>query len=364
MPKNLSIMIKPASSMCNLRCKYCFYHSLAGSRESFSYGKMSQATTDEVIAKALKFADGGSIYFAFQGGEPLFAGKEYFKYFVDKVNELNTRHSTIYYSLQTNGTLIDQEWAEFFAKHQFLLGVSMDGDQTANRYRLDINLDYTFPVVRKALDILTEAGVDVNILIVATGWTADHIEDVYRYLTSQGFKYLQFIPCLRPFGDDSEGPLYMSVEQYGNFLIRLFNLYVKDYVRGDYTSVRLLDNWVYLYLGKQPEQCGVCGHCSHQCVVEGNGNVYPCEFYCLDKWLLGDIHDMDFDQLAHTDRATQFLKDSINIPDKCKSCEFYGICRAGGCKRNRADRDYCVAYKKFFSSCLPLFRAFVAEKNR
>ena len=360
---DLSIMLKPASSMCNLRCKYCFYHSLAGSRESFSYGKMNTETTDNVIAKALDFADGGSIYFAFQGGEPLFAGKEWFAYFVDKVKELNKRGSKIYYSLQTNATLIDEEWAEFFARNGFLLGVSLDGDQSANRYRLDINLDYTFPKVKRAIEILQSKGVDFNILIVTTGWTADHVEEVYHYLTGQGYKYLQFIPCLRPFGDKSESELYMTVEQYGNFLIRLFNLYVKDYVRNDYTSVRLLDNMVHMYLGNPVEQCGVCGHCSHQFVVEGNGNVYPCDFYCLDEWLLGNINESNFDKLAHTDRAIDFIKESFNIPDKCKKCKLYGICRAGGCKRSREDRDYCEAYQKFFGACLPLFRVFAGEKK-
>ncbi|MGN0770978.1 MAG: radical SAM protein [Christensenellales bacterium] len=359
----LSIMLKPASSMCNLRCKYCFYHSLAGSRESFSYGKMSNDTTDNVIAKALEFAGGESIYFAFQGGEPLFAGKEWFRYFVEKVRQLNTNGSKIYYSLQTNATLIDEEWAKFFADNGFLLGVSLDGDQNANRFRLDINLDYTFPKVRQAIDILEKYAVDFNILIVTTGWTADHVEEVYRYLTGQGFKYLQFIPCLRPFGDKSESELYMTVEQYGDFLIRLFNLYVKDYVRHDYTSVRLLDNMVHLYLGNPVEQCGVCGHCSHQFVVEGNGNVYPCDFYCLDEWLLGNINDSDFNALAHSKKATEFIKESLKLPDKCKKCRLYPVCRGGGCKRNREDRDYCQAYQKFFDACLPLFRVFAGEKK-
>lgn len=361
---NISIMLKPASSMCNLRCKYCFYHSLAGSRESFSYGKMSEATTTNVIEKALSFANGGSIYFAFQGGEPLFAGKEWFKFFVNKVNELNKKRSQIYYSLQTNATLIDEEWANFFHDNNFLLGVSLDGNQDANRYRLDIDLNYTFPKVKAALDLLVEKKVDFNILIVTTGWTADHIEEIYKYFTSQHYKYLQFIPCLRPFGDKSESELYMSVKQYANFLIKLFNLYVKDYVNNDYTSVRLLDNYVHQFLGNPVEQCGVNGHCSHQFVIEGNGNVYPCDFYCLDEWLLGNINDTDFPTLAHSKKAIDFIKESLIIPEKCKTCNFYPVCRAGGCKRSRADRDYCEAYKTFFSSCLPLFRAFMGEKKR
>ncbi len=362
--RNLSIMLKPASSLCNLRCKYCFYHSLADTRESFSFGKMSYDTADNIISKALDFAEGGSIYFAFQGGEPLFVGLDWFEHFVESVGRLNNGRSVINYSLQTNGTLIDEKWAKFFKKYDFLLGVSLDGDQTANRFRMDWDYGYSFNKVKSALDILREHEVRVNILTVATGYTADHIEDVYRFFTQNGYKHLQFIPCLRPFGDDSESELYMTVEQYASFLIRLFNLYVKDYVRHDYTSVRQLDNMVHLYLGNKTEQCGVEGHCSHQFVVEGNGGVYPCDFYCVDEWLLGNINDDDFYTLANSDKAIEFIRESLPIPTKCKACQFYAVCRSGGCKRQRADRDYCEAYKRFFSACLPLFRVFIVEKQK
>lgn len=359
----LSIMIKPASSICNLRCKYCFYHSLADARESFSYGIMRAETADTLIEKALSFADGESVYFAFQGGEPLFAGLSYFERFVATVKALNVKKSPIYYSMQTNGTLIDAQWADFLRDNGFLVGLSLDGDQDANRFRVDAQRDYTFNKVTESARLLQSKGVDFNILIVTTGYTADHVERVYRYLTGQGYRYLQFIPCLRPFGDQTESDLYMTVEQYGEFLIRLFNLYVKDYVRGSYVSIRQFDNWVRLYLGDRPEQCGVCGHCSHQFVVEGNGNVYPCDFYCLDEWLLGNIEQDSFDVLAHAPRAVAFIKESLAVPEKCRQCPYYGVCRAGGCKRSRADRDYCAAYRKFFGACGPLFRVFASEKR-
>ncbi|MDE7190911.1 MAG: radical SAM protein [Clostridia bacterium] len=363
MKKDLSIMIKPASSICNMRCKYCFYHSLAQSREAESYGIMTHSTAENLIKKALAFCEGGSIYFAFQGGEPLFAGKEFFKDFVSTVDKYNTQGCKVYYNLQTNGTLIDGEWADFFAKNKFLLGLSLDGDQDANRFRLDSNLNYTFPKVEAAMDLLKEHGVDFNVLIVATGYTADHIEAVYKYFKSQDIKYLQFIPCLRPFGDKSESELYMTVEQYSSFLIKLFNLYVKDYVKGEYVSIRQLDNYVRLFLGGHAEQCGMNGVCSRQFVVEGNGNVYPCDFYCLDEWLLGNVNSEDFTQLAFCKKAEDFTRGSFNIPTQCRNCPYFRVCRGGGCKRSKEDRDYCQAYKKFFSACLPLFRVFINEKK-
>lgn len=354
----LSIMIKPASSLCNLRCRYCFYHNVSETREVTSFGIMNEDTTDNLIKKALKFADGENISFTFQGGEPLIAGLPYFRHFIKKLREENIHNSKIFLSVQTNGTLINDAWAKFFHDNDILVGLSLDGDYKNNAFRVDENSKNVFYKVINAAEKLTKYKVDFNILTVLTGKCADNIDDIYRFFKKKGFRYLQFIPCLRPFGDKSESELYMTNEQYANFLIRCFNYYVKDYVGGEYTSVRYFDNLARLYLGAAPEQCGMCGHCIHQFVVEGNGNIYPCDFYCIDEWLLGNINDSDFDVLVHSDRATKFLEESLSEDEKCKMCKYYPLCRAGGCKRMRQDRDYCEAYKKFFDECLPLFRIF------
>lgn len=358
-------MIKPASSLCNLRCRYCFYHDVSELREVSSFGVMTEDTADNIIKKALDFAGGESVAFAFQGGEPLIAGLDYFRHFVQKVREENVKGSRIYLSIQTNGTLLTDEWAKFFHDYNFLVGLSLDGDFKNNRFRVDEKRENAFYRILNAAEKLKRFKAEFNILTVLTGNCADNIDDIYRFFRSKGFRYLQFIPCLRPFGDDSESELYMTDSQYADFLIKCFNYYVKDYVRGQYTSVRYFDNIVHLYLGNPTEQCGVCGHCTHQFVAEGNGNIYPCDFYCTDEWLLGNINDEgeNFDTLAHCGRAIEFLRESLKVEDKCKKCRFYPVCRGGGCKRTREDRDYCEAYKKFFSSCLPLFRVFINEKK-
>lgn len=358
----LSIMIKPASSACNLRCKYCFYCDVAENREDFSFGCMNEETAERLIKSALDFANGDSIAFAFQGGEPLIAGKEYFEFFTRTVKMYNKRKSEIFYSIQTNGTLVDAEWADFFTENKFLVGLSLDGDFKANRFRVDANGQNSFYKILKAAEIFKNHKTEFNILTVLTGTCADDAERIYKYFRSKGFRYLQFIPCLRPFGDKSESELYMTPEQYADFLIRIFNLYVKDFVRGNYMSIRYFDNLVRMSLSQQPEQCGVCGHCSHQFVVEGNGNVYPCDFYCTDEWLLGNINTSQLEALANSPKAIEFIRQSLPVPQKCKSCRYFPLCRAGGCKRQREDRDYCKAYRKFFSSCLPLFRLFKAQQ--
>lgn len=354
----LSIMIKPASSLCNLRCKYCFYCDVAAHRDVFSLGKMEPSTAERLIKSALSFADGCSVAFAFQGGEPLLAGKDYFRQFVDLVKRHNVKGSEIYYSIQTNGTLVDDEWAKLFHDNKFLVGLSLDGDYEGNKFRVDAQGQNSYYKIVRAANKFTKHGVEFNILTVLTGYCAENAERIYKHFRSMGYKYIQFIPCLRPMGDSSSSELYMTGEQYADFLIKIFNLYVKDFARGNYVSIRQFDNWVRMYLGEKPEQCGLMGHCTHQFVAEGNGNIYPCDFYCTDEWLLGNINEKSLEEMATGKKAYEFIKESIAVNDKCKKCSYYPICRQGGCKRNRESADYCSSYMKFFSSCLPLFRMF------
>lgn len=354
----LSIMIKPASSLCNLRCKYCFYCDVVSQREVSSFGVMKEDTAENLIKSALEFADGCSVAFAFQGGEPLIAGLDYFRFFTEKVKEYNSKRSEIFYSIQTNGTLVTDEWAKFFRENKFLVGLSLDGDFEGNRFRVDEKRQNSYYKIIKAADKFKKHQVEFNILTVLTGYCAENAERIYKYFRANGFKYIQFIPCLRPMGDDTESELYMTNDQYADFLIRIFNLYVKDFVRGNYISIRQFDNWVRMYLGERAEQCGLMGHCTHQFVAEGNGNIYPCDFYCTDEWLLGNINSDSLENMANSQKAKNFIMESLPVKEECKKCRFYPLCRAGGCKRNRESENYCVAYNRFFGACLPLFRAF------
>ncbi len=354
----LSIMIKPASSLCNLRCKYCFYCDVAAHRDVFSLGVMTEETAEKLIADALVFADGCSVAFAFQGGEPLIAGMDYFRFFTETVRKYNVKSSEIYYSIQTNGTLVNDEWASFFEKNKFLVGLSLDGDFEGNKFRVDADGQNAYYKIITAAEKLKKHKVEFNILTVLTGYCAENAERIYKHFRKNGLKYLQFIPCLRPMGDNTQSELYMTKEQYADFLIRIFNLYVKDFVRGNYVSIRQFDNWVRMYLGEKPEQCGLMGHCTHQFVAEGNGNIYPCDFYCTDEWLLGNINDSTLEEMGKGKTACDFIRNSLPVPEKCKKCRFMPLCRAGGCKRNRESEDYCESYMRFFSACLPLFRVF------
>ncbi len=360
----LSLMIKPASSLCNLSCEYCFYRDVSEHREHLGFGIMEKDVAEVLIQKALDYANGETVAFAFQGGEPTLAGLDFFRFFVAEAKRMNTKKSKIFYSMQTNGTVIDGEWAQFLHDNAFLVGLSLDGDFDGNKFRKRPNGQNAFYKILTTAELLKKRNVDFNILTVLTGFCADNGERIYKYFRSKGFRYLQFIPCLRPFDSNEQSELYMTADQYADFLIRVFNLYVKDYVRHDYVSIRQFDNWVRSYLGHPTEQCGIMGHCTHQFVSEANGNMYPCDFYCTDDYYLGNVKETDFSAMEKSETAKNFIRESLKVPERCKQCDVYGICRAGGCKRTQQSEDYCKAYKRFFHACLPLFRVFAQEPRK
>ena len=213
----LSIMVKPASGLCNMRCKYCFYSDVVSHRKTGQFGVMSNDIADNLIEKAIAFANGDNIGIVFQGGEPLLAGIEYFKHFINCVNSYNYK-GKIYYSLQTNGTLIDDDWAEFFKANNFLLGVSLDGNEIHNKFRVMSDQSSSFEKIENGIKLLDKYKVDYNILSVVTGYFADNVEEIYNYFKSKGYKFLQFIPCLKPFGSNEESELFMTGKQYQNYL--------------------------------------------------------------------------------------------------------------------------------------------------
>lgn len=354
----VSIMFKPASSSCNLACEYCFYHSLAKNREMPSHGRMSAELFRDVIVKAFDFTRGAPVMLSFQGGEPLIAGKRFFRDAWEIIDENNIYNSTVYIGVQTNGTLIDDEWCEIFKGKNALIGLSLDGDAEANAFRKDIDGKPTFDKVLNAAKLLQKHGVDFNILTVLTKQVSERINRIYLFFKKQGFKHLQFIPCLKPLGGEeerSQTDFYMTSEDYSNFLNRAFSLYTRDYIDGKYTSVRQFDNFVRLAHSRRAEQCGMNGYCSHQFVIEADGETYPCDFYSTDEYSMGNIKDTDFQKLSEHPVAVKFIKDSLGIEEKCKECDYFMLCR-GGCKRERLDMDKCRAYKKFFPYALPHFK--------
>lgn len=344
----VSVMIKPASSKCNLRCKYCFYSDVSSNREESDKGMMSLETAKNIIIKAVDFGK-DSVNFVFQGGEPLLRGLDFFENFVLLVEKNNKNNVNVSYFLQTNGTLINEKWCEFFKKHNFLLGVSLDGNKEQNKYRIYPNGYNAFDDIVSGIELLKKYGVEFNVLSVLTKQLANTVRDSYKFFKSMGLDYLQYIPCLSDFGQ-SENEYAMNNEDYASYLSSAFKLYYNTKMRGADISIRQFDNYCLLAHSQSAEQCGMNGVCSNQFVVEGDGSVYPCDFYCVDEWCLGNINKTTFEDMYNLPKTVAFIKDSFKLKDECKTCDVFYLCRGGGCKRNKESFDYCKAYKEFFTS--------------
>ena len=343
----ISVMIKPSSSACNLRCEYCFYSSVSDEREVANRGMMSEETAKNLINSALEFGK-DSVYFTFQGGEPLLRGIDFFRFFVDYTKSTNKNDVAVSYFLQTNATLLNDEWCKFFKKNGFLLGVSLDGDRELNDYRKYPDGSNSYDDIMRGIELLKKYDVPFNILSVLTKRLANNFRKSYRFFKENGLNYLQYIPCLKPFGEE-DNEYSMTNEDYSNYLNSSFKIYYNTIMRGNFVSIRQLDNYRLLANGSNAEQCGMNGVCSNQFVVEGDGAVYPCDFYCTDELYLGNINELSFEQMYNSPVAVEFIKDSFKMNDDCKTCEYFYICRAGGCKRNKQAYDYCKAYKQFFA---------------
>lgn len=330
----ITIMIKPVSGSCNMDCSYCFYKDEMNNRTVPNYGIMHDDTTEILVKRAFEFAE-GSVSFAFQGGEPTLIGVEYYKRFVEFVEKHNEGRIAVQYALQTNGMLIDDEWAKFLSKNEFLVGLSLDGPKSIhNKCRKSVQGMGTFDDVIKAADILKSSDIEFNILSVVSKEVATHPEKVYHFLKKNGFKHLQFVPCLDKIQGSSEDRYALKAVEYGDFLVRIFNLWKNDFYKGDLISIRLFDNLLAMIKGYLPEACDMRGQCSFNTVVEADGTVYPCDFYVIDEWNLGNIKDVSLAELHQTDNMRDFISISKQVDQHCMACEFLRICR-GGCRRYR-----------------------------
>lgn len=354
----INILIKPASSACNMACSYCFYKDVASQREHACFGLLSLERMEEVIRSGMEYAE-HICSFAFQGGEPTLAGLDFYQNVVSLEKKYARPGVRIQNAIQTNGYLIDDAWAEFLAKNHFLIGLSLDGPADIhNRNRLDHAGKGTFNKAMHAAKLFEKYGADYNILCVVTGKNARSAEKIYRFFRRQGFRWLQFIPCLEPLeGRRGDAVFHLAPKEYGDFLIRIFDLWLKDLRCGEYISIRHLDNYLSILLGQQPEACNMMGHCAVQFVIEGDGGVYPCDFYVLDEWRMGTVGEMPFAEMRNSDVARRFVEASLRLPETCRNCRYLAICR-NGCRRDRLmlpdgkiDQNYyCEAYRTFFDA--------------
>lgn len=356
----ISLLIKPASGNCNMRCQYCFYYDITQNREQASYGFMSEETLEQVIKKALEFAE-GSCTVAFQGGEPTLRGLDFFKKCLEYEKKYNTKNLTIHNSIQTNGYKLDEEWAKFLAENHYLVGISMDGNKDShNAYRKSCNGGDTFFDILKNIDLLKKHQVEFNILTVVNRRNSQKTRKMYQFFKKNDLKYLQFIPCLDPLGEvPGQREYSLTPEDYGQFLMDLFDLWYDDLMKGDQPYIRQFENYIGILAGYHPEACDQCGVCNYQYVVEADGEVYPCDFYVLDEYKLGNLKDCTIEQIDEKRKETGFVEYSLTDHLHCRKCRYYAICR-GGCRRHRSLTDeqgnhlnyFCKSYQMLFDHSL------------
>lgn len=359
-PRHLSLLIKPASSLCNLRCRYCFYHDVAAIREHPSYGVMGPEVMGHLINRAFDAAS--SVTFAFQGGEPTLAGLPYFVRFAEAVNAVKPQGAAVQYAIQTNGAAITEEFARFFHDNCFLVGLSLDGPKALHDgMRRDGQGGGSWQRAMAAARLFNQTAVEYNILSVVTAETARHAGQVYRFFKDQGFRYLQFIPCLDALGAVPFSEKHsLTPDRYARFLIELFGLWADDVEAGSGVSIRFFDNLLQMAAGYPPEQCGMQGHCNGQLVVESDGSLYPCDFYCVDNWRIGNIAEMTFGEAYASPVMARFMETSVFEDAKCRICPWFRLCR-GGCRRDRdnmadgvaGENRYCEALRQFFAVAAP-----------
>lgn len=347
----LSLLVKPVSGRCNMRCRYCFYTEELSRRAAGDAGVMTERTLESLLARAFRYAD-DAVYLAFQGGEPTLAGVDFYRKALLLEKQYNMNRLPVYFSLQTNALTLSDELIELLAENRFLVGVSLDGLQDAHdAYRLDAAGRPTWARVMASLERLRRARVPVNILCVVTREVAGRPREVFEALSEYG--YLQFIPCLDLPG--IHAPWTPDAREYGRFLQETFRLYRRALNAGRPVSVRQFDNWLSMRAGGEPDTCAQCGRCALSYVVEADGSVYPCDFYALDEWRLGNINEVGFERMSRSPAARRFLERSGFVPEACGKCACYPLCR-NGCRRERDEltglNRYCEAYKALLSRAI------------
>jgi uncharacterized protein len=357
----VSALIKPASSKCNMQCKYCFYHDVANNRSVADFGFMSMETLEVIIKKILQFASGNAT-FSFQGGEPTLCGIDFFESVVRLQKEYNTHNVRISNCLQTNGILVNHEWAEFLHRQNFLVGLSLDGPREVHdQHRLDAQGRGTFEQVMQAVALFDEHKVEYNVLFVVNKLTARHPDELYNFFKRHNFSFLQFMPCIDPENNERGlHPYSLEPKYYTFFLKHFFDKWSTDFLSGRGVSVRYFDNLVRIAAGMPYEMCSLLGSCQCQFVFEADGSVYPCDFYVTDQWKLGNIHENEILGLHENENSRRFRQTSLSTAPICQNCRWKFLCR-GGCRRDREnprkgelEKNYfCGSFSEFLPYAYP-----------
>lgn len=354
--RNISVMWKTVSEDCNLACDYCYY-STCGGKPGRKINRIDSVILEKFVKEYMERSR-GSATFAWQGGEPLLAGLDFFEEVVRLQATYAPRNTMISNSLQTNGTLITDKWASFLKKYNFLVGVSLDGPKEIHdARRFDSRGQGSFGRVMRGIEHLRRHRVDFNILTVVHKENVGKAAEMMRFFESEGFAFVQFIPCMdfRAQEINRPGVYDITPEEYGDFLCEAFDYW---YNEGEpRTSIRFFDEMLNVYVHREPGLCIHRAACPQTIILEQNGDAFPCDFFINSDWKVGNVGTDSIDEILAHPLYDKFLKMKPNLPEPCQTCEWKKLCH-GGCPRNRewsddlltSDVDYfCSSYKQVYS---------------
>ena len=351
-----SVLVKPAGPDCNMACTYCFYLEKAALFKEQKTCRMTQDILEEMIRQVMQQC-GPEVSFGWQGGEPTLMGLEFFKKAVQYQMQFG-KGQNVGNGLQTNGLLIDEEWARFLKDYCFLVGLSIDGpEHVHNRYRYLSGGKGSWSRVAEKAKLLLDLGVDVNGLSVVTDYSVQFPEEIYQYLKSLGLYHMQFIPCVEPdpVQQGRVASFSVSPESFGHFLISIFDLWMNDFADGlPTTSIRYFESLFYTYLDMRPPLCTLLQECGNYVVIENNGDVYACDFFVVPDWKLGNVMENRIIDMLNSVKQYSFGQKKGDRPASCQTCRWLAHCW-GGCLKDRLNgmRDdgvshFCRSYQMFF----------------
>lgn len=355
-----SLLIKPSSADCNLRCTYCFYLKKSELYPEDKRHRMPDRVLERLISGYL--ATDQPVYtFGWQGGEPALMGLEFF----EKVVKLQQKYGmgkAISNGLQTNGTLLNDDFALHLAKYNFLTGISLDGPaEVHNEYRIHADKSGTHDAVLRGIDCLRRNKADFNVLTLVNQANVGMGREVYRYLCDMGIMYQQYIPCVEFDDEGNLQPFAITGEQWGQFLCHIFDEWNrKDAYR---VSIRLFDAILNHMIHGGYSVCHMAGNCCQYFVVEYNGDVYPCDFHVEKERKLGNIMEDSWADLQASVSYREFGRKKAEWHTDCQRCEYLTFC-AGDCLKHRMYGGkgpenlsrLCEGWKIFFRHALPRFR--------
>ena len=363
-----SLLIKPAGPDCNLSCGYCFYLPKAELFPASKRHRMDEKVLEETMRQGLEQCAGG-LSLSWQGGEPSLMGQEFYKKAV-KFQKQYGKGKSVSNAFQTNGVLMNSKWSKFFGKYNFLVGLSLDGPENIHDHYRQFNSGKgSWKKVTQGAKALLKEGVPVNALSCLTDHSVNFPKEIYQFHKSMGFRYMQFIPVVERGAEGEKlAPFSVTGEQYGEFMCRIFDLWLADFSGGrPTTSVRLFESLFFSLLGRPNPQCTFRQDCGEYLVVEHNGDVYPCDFFVDTKWRLGNVMEDSLVELLNSERQAAFRAMKRELPEKCKDCQFLRHCH-GGCPKDRAFGEeapslntFCAAYTRFFEYAMPTLKNLAAR---